>query len=115
MFPNAGDVAWVELDPVFGTEQAGRRPALILTDHGYHVRAGRALICPITRNRREWTFHVPIPPGLRVEGMVMVDQIRMVDRAFRLFDYIDTLPPEVVADVRGRLAGLVGLTTPDNP
>ena len=113
MFPDVGDVAWVELDPVLGTEQAGRRPGLIVTGTGYNIRAGRALVCPITRSRREWTFHVPLPPGLRVEGMIMVDQIRVVDRARRIFDYIDTVPAEVMADVRGRLAGLVGLTSAD--
>src|SRR5205085_2748459 len=65
---NAGDVAWVVLDPALGTEQAGRRPALVLTSQAYHQRARRALVAPITRNPREWTFHVPIPSGLTVDG-----------------------------------------------
>lgn len=109
---SAGDVAWVELDPALGTEQAGRRPGLILTDAGYHVRTRRALVCPITRNLREWTFHVPIPPGLQVHGAVMVDQIRMVDREFRVFDYIATLPEATLAQVRALLSALIGLPQP---
>lgn len=114
---NAGDVAWVELDPVRGSEQAGRRPGLILTDRAYHDRTRRALVCPITSNLREWTFHVAIPPGLRVEGVVMVDQVRMLDREFRIFGYIETLPNHTVAEVRGRLAFLIGLpsNTEDTP
>ena len=103
-------MAWVELDPVLGTEQAGRRPGLILTDSEYHLRSRRALVCPITKSDREWTFHVPIPLGLRVEGYVMVDQVRMVERELRVFEYMETLPDETVATVRGKLAYLVGIS-----
>lgn len=106
---NPGDVAWVEFGPPFGTEQAGRRPALVLTNDSYHRLARRALVCPITSNRREWTFHVPIPPGLAVEGVVMVDQVRMIDREIRMFDLIGSLPVETLAEVRGRLAILINL------
>lgn len=105
----AGDVAWAELDPVLGTEQAGRRPALILSDAEYNERSGRVLACPITTSPRPWTFHVAIPPGLEVEGMVMVDQVRMLHRELRVFGYIATLPPATLAEVRGRLASLAGI------
>jgi mRNA interferase MazF len=115
LLPNAGDVAWAELDPVLGSEQAGRRPALVLTTREYHQRSRRALIAPIMRNPKEWTFHVPIPGGLKVEGMVMVDQVRMVDRASRLFDVIDSVPDETLAVVRGRLAALIGFDPPAAP
>lgn len=111
MFPTAGDIAWVELGAALGSEQQGRRPGLVLTSSEYHLRTRRALVCPITRNLREWTFHVPIPPGLRVEGAVMVDQVRMIDRQSRLFGYMETLPPETLAQVRGRLAALAGIST----
>jgi mRNA interferase MazF len=109
MVLGAGDVAWVELNPTLGTEQAGRRPGLILSDAGYNERTGRVLVCPITRSPRPWTFHVPIPPGLKVEGMVMVDQVRMLDGRLRVFDYVDTLPAATLAEVRGRLANLAGI------
>ncbi len=108
----AGDVAWVELDPTRGTEQAGRRPGLILSDAAYNQRAGRVLVCPITRSTRPWTFHVPIPPGLNVEGVVMVDQVRMLHLTSRVFDYIDSLPPATLAEVRGMLANLAGIPIP---
>ena len=49
-----------------------------------------------------------IPEGLKVQGMLMVDQLRMIDRASRLFDVVATVPPETLAEVRGRLAALAG-------
>lgn len=105
----AGDVAWVDLDPATGTEQNGRRLGLIFSDASYNERTGRVLACPITRSLRPWTFHVPIPPGLRVKCAVIVDQVRMLHRALRVFQYIDTLPPATLAEVRGRLANLAGI------
>ena len=109
MLPDAGDVAWIELGDTLGTEQAGRRPALILTDRGYNQRTGRALICPITKREKPWTFHVPIPAGLDVEGAVMVDQVRVVSIPHRVFDHICVLPPTIVTQVRGLLAALAGI------
>lgn len=109
MLPRAGDVVWVELYPAKGTEQNGRRPGLILSDARYNERVGRVLACPVTRSLRPWTFHVPIPPGPKVEGSVMVDQVRMLHRESRNFQYIDTLPAATLAEVRGRLANLAGI------
>ena len=108
MLPEPGDIAWVELDPVKGGEQAGRRPALIVSDRLYHEVSRRALICPISRTDRPWPFNVPLPGGLKTDGAVLVDQIRAIDRNARMFDIIERAPTKVVAEVRGRLAALLG-------
>jgi mRNA interferase MazF len=107
MLPDVGDIAWVEFDPVKGTEQSGRRPGLILTSRGYHQRCRRAIVCPIISNEKPWIFKVPLPPEMKVRGGVLVDQIRTIDREDRMFDIIERAPPEVLSDVRGRLAALL--------
>jgi mRNA interferase MazF len=109
MLPDAGDIAWVEFDPVLGTEQAGRRPGLILTARIYHEQSPRAVVCPITSISREWPFNVPLPSGLKARGIVLIDQIRVVDRAHRIFDFIDRAPREVMDEVRVKLAALLGI------
>jgi mRNA interferase MazF len=109
MLPDAGDVAWVELDPVRGTEQAGRRPALILSSRRYHELSSRALVCPISSRTKDWPFDVPLPAGLWVEGVVLVDQTRMIHWPSRLFGTIERVPDEVLATVRGILATLAGI------
>jgi mRNA interferase MazF len=109
MLPEIGDVAWVELDPVLGTEQAGRRPALVLSDRAYHEVSRRAVVCPISIRARPWAFNVPLPEGMITTGMVLVDQIRTIDRAQRMFAIIEHAPDAVIADVRGRLAALLRL------
>ena len=107
MLPEIGDVAWVELDPVMGTKQAGRRPALVLSDRTYHAVSQRAVVCPISIRARPWTFNVPLPAGMITTGMVLVDQIRTIDRTRRMFDIIEHAPDAVIAEVRGRLAALL--------
>jgi mRNA interferase MazF len=109
VLPDVGDIAWEEFDPVMGSEQAGRRPALVLTGLDYHRRSPRALVCPISSKARPWVFNVALPEGLRVEGMILVDQLRMINRAARLFDVIETAPPQILAEVRGLLATLIDI------
>lgn len=108
MLPDAGDIAWVEFDPVRGTEQAGRRPALVLTPQAYHQRSTRALVCPITSNISPWPFKIILPEGLKTTGAVLVDQLRAVDRSERLFTIIERAPREVLLEALQRLAVLLG-------
>jgi mRNA interferase MazF len=108
MLPDVGDIAWVELDQVKGSEQAGRRPALIVSDLIYHEASKRAMICPITRSDRPWPFNVPLPPGMKTRGVVLVDQIRAIERAERMFDIVERAPIDLMSEVRGRLAALLG-------
>jgi mRNA interferase MazF len=117
MLLEPGDIAWVELDPVKGSEQAGRRPALIVSSAVYNEASRRTVICPITRNIRAWPFKVPLPSGLETVGAVLVDQIRSIDCAERIFGIVERAPPEVLASVRGRLAALfeLGAVSPISP
>jgi mRNA interferase MazF len=107
--PEAGDIAWVELGPVRGAEQDGRRPALVLSDVTYHEASRRAVICPISSTERPWPFNVPLPAGLATTGVVLVDQIRTIDRPERMFDFIERVPAEVMSKVRDRIAALLGI------
>jgi mRNA interferase MazF len=107
MLPDIGDIAWIEFDPVKGTEQSGRRSGLVLTSRGYHQRSRRAASAPTTSNEKPWVFNVPLPPEMKVRGSVLLDRIRTIDREDRMFDVIERAPAEVLSEVRGRLAALL--------
>ncbi len=107
--PNVGDIVWIDFDPIKGTEQAGRRPALVLTPRSYHEKSTRTVVCPITSKARPWPWDVSLPRGLRTQGVVLVDQVRTIDRAPRMFELIETAPDELIAEVLGRLASLLGM------
>jgi len=109
MLPNAGDIAWVDFDPVKGTEQGGTRPALIVSERGMHEMTRCAIICPITRNIQPWPTKILLPDGLAAEGAVLVDQVRSIDRSERILRTFGKVPKPFLAAVRRKLAALLGV------
>ena len=77
--PERGDVVWVTLNPQAGHEQAGRRPAVILSPAAYNGKVGSAILCPITRQVKGYPFEVRIPSGLAVSGVILADQVKSLD------------------------------------
>jgi len=74
--PSRGDVVWMDFDPQVGHEQAGRRPALILSHREYNLKSGMAIVCPMTSNtEKPWPFLIPVAPG----SAVIADQVKCVD------------------------------------
>jgi mRNA interferase MazF len=110
--PRAGDLAWVNLDPRVGHERSGNRPALIISPYGYHEKTPYMIICPITSNMKPYPFKVILPEGLAVQGAVLVDQVKSVDRWAQGCDVAGRAPETVMADVRGLLAALFGINVP---
>ena len=113
MCPDRGHLVWISLDPQSGHEQAGRRPALVLSPASYNGLVGLALVCPITSRAKGYTFEVPLPSGLPVSGVVIADHIKCLDWRTRHAEYIGVAPVEVVAEVVRRL-GLI-LDTSSTP
>jgi len=107
--PDRGYLAWVNLDPRVGREQSGNRPTVILSPYGYHAKTPYVIVCPITSNMTPYPFKVALPEGLPISGAVLVDQIKSIDRWARGCDIVGILPESVMADIRGRLASLLGI------
>lgn len=105
--PERGDAVWITLDPQEGHEQAGRRPALVLSPATYNSRVGLALLCPITNQAKGYPFEVPLPEGLPVTGVVGSDQVKSLDWRAREASRIGAVPEQVVADVVRRLQTLL--------
>ncbi|HEY8746058.1 MAG TPA: endoribonuclease MazF [Chloroflexota bacterium] len=105
--PNRGDVVWISLDPQAGHEQAGRRPALVLSPAAYNGRVGLALFCPITSQVKSYPFEVTLPPGLPVRGVVLADQIKCLDWRARSAELVGQLPTEVATEVLAKLGTLL--------
>src|ERR671910_2065525 len=107
--PDAGDVLWVDFGSPMGREQAGRRPALVLSGRDYNSTSSVLIVCPITRKQRDWPFTVTVPPIGLLSGFVLVDQIKVVDPAIRAFNKAGSVPGEILAEVRAQLAVLPGI------
>lgn len=105
----AGDILWIDFGKPVGHEQGGRRPAIVLTRHDYNVRSSVLLVCPISRKRRDWPFEVDLPPTGRLSGVILVDQIRVIDPVARPVGRAGTLSSDVFDDVKAKLAALLGI------
>ncbi len=105
--PQRGDVVWITLNPQSGHEQAGRRPAVVLSPGMYNEKVELAILCPVTNQIKGYPFEVIIPDGLPVSGVILADQIKSLDWRVRDAEWICTLPPRVVVEVLQKLGTLL--------
>lgn len=105
--PDRGEAVWLSFDPQTGHEQAGRRPALVLSPASYNGKVGLGLFCPISKQAKGYAWEVPVPKGHKVSGAVLSDQIKSFDWNARKADFICRLPAEVVTEVLEKLAPLL--------
>lgn len=108
----AGDLILVELSPVRGTEQDGRRPALVISESSMNAATRRVIVCPITSNVEPWPTKVMLPPGLGIKGAVLTDQVRSIDQRARILRRLGFVSPSTLTKVRHQVATLIGLDVP---
>ena len=105
--PERGDAVWLRFSPQAGHEQAGHRPAVVLSPASYNSRVGLAILCPITNQVKGYPFEVAIPEGLDVLGVVLSDQVKNLDWRVRQAAFICKLPAEIIQEVVEKLATLI--------
>lgn len=105
--PKRGDVVWITLSPQSGHEQAGRRPAVVLSPQPYNEKVGLALLCPITNQIKGYPFEVVIPSDLSVTGAILSDQVKSLDWRIRNAELIGTLPPKIISEVLQKIGLLL--------
>ena len=107
--PDRGDIVWLQFNPQAGHEQAGHRPALVLSPASYNRLSGLMLCCPMTSHKKGYPFEVPLPAGQAVAGVVLADQIKNIDWQARKAVLASRVPDAVLIEVRERLRPLLGL------
>lgn len=106
--PRAGDIVWIDFDPQLGREQAKRRPAFVITEEAYNRASGLAVVCPLTSQRKPYPFALPVKID-KVEGAVLVDQIKSFDWTARKVTFKSTAEPALLDRVRAYLEVLLGI------
>lgn len=105
--PQRGDVIWINFSPQSGHEQAGRRPALVISKTRYNRRVGLILVCPITTKAKGYAFEVTIPEGLAVSGVVLADQVKSFDWRSRQAEFACQMHQEVLIQVVSVITNLL--------
>jgi mRNA interferase MazF len=105
--PEQGDAVWINMNSQAGHEQAGRRPAIVLSPGSYNNKVGLAIFCPVTNQIKGYPFEVIIPSGLKVKGAVLSDQVKSLDWKIRNTEFYDKVPDTVILEVFKKLRTLL--------
>jgi mRNA interferase MazF len=105
--PDRGDFIFLDFTPQAGTEQAGRRPALVLSPRSFNVATGLIMACPITNQVKGGAFEVPVPSGGKLTGVVLSDHVRSLDWLARRAEFHSKAGDAVVEEVAARVVAIV--------
>lgn len=105
--PERGDIIWLTFSPQAGHEQAGRRPALVLSPASYNGKVGLAILCPITSKIKGYPFEAEIPKGLKISGVILSDQVKSLDWNVRKAEFVCKLPSGTTEEVLQKLSTLL--------
>lgn len=105
--PKRGDIVSLNFDPQLGREQAGKRPALILSPQAYNEKTGLAVCCPITSHAKGYPFEVALSKDMKTKGVVLVDHVKCLDWRAREARVTERIPVSVYGQVAKKLWLLV--------
>jgi mRNA interferase MazF len=109
--PDRGDLVWITLNPIAGHEQAGRRPALVISPRSYNRKTGLCIVCPATRQSKGYAFEVEIANPDGTTSVVLADHLRNVDWKARSIQLICRVTDGELSEVVARIEAL--LVSPD--
>jgi len=104
--PDRGDIVWINFSPQSGREQAGRRPALVISPKLANDASKLVFVCPITSKVKSYPFEVPFT-GQFVSGAILVNHLKSLDWTTRATEYIETLEASDYQEVEAKLETLI--------
>lgn len=105
--PDRGDIVWLHFNPQAGHEQAGHRPALVLSPERYNRLSGLMLCCPMTSQKKGYPFEVVLSEAPERTSVVLADQVKSLDWKVRKAVKKGTAPADVVAETLSKLQALL--------
>ena len=105
--PDRGDFVYLDFTPHAGTEQAGRRPALVLSPFDFNVATGLMVACPITTKLKSGSFDVEVPRGAQLTGVILSHQLKTVDWLARRAEFHSKAPEQTVLEVLARIEAIL--------
>lgn len=105
--PDRGDIVWLNFTPQSGHEQAGKRPAFVVSPAVYNKKVGLALFCPITSQVKGYPFEVSIPEGCGIHGVILSDQLKSLDWNTRNAKFIVKSPVLITEEVIRKITTLI--------
>lgn len=105
--PNRGDIIWVDFNPHIGREQAGHRPAIVISPKQFNVLSSLVFVCPITSKVKGFSFEVMLTEEMQTKGVVLIHHLRSVDWKTRGIKFIEKSPIIVIEEICAKLEPLI--------
>jgi mRNA interferase MazF len=104
--PERGDILKLQFNPQAGREQAGYRPAIVISPATYNRISSLVLVCPITSRQKGWPFEVELPNSMQTTGVILTDQVKSIDLLVRQAVFVESAPAALVAEVLAHMETL---------
>lgn len=105
--PERGDIVLFDFNPQSGKEQAGKRPAIVISPKAYNAKVGLAIFCPITSKVKDYPFEVRLPKQMKTKGVILADYVKNLDWQVRNSYFLEKLPDECLREVLDKLGVLL--------
>jgi len=93
------DIIKTNFSPQAGHEQAGYRPAVVVSCKVFNKTTQMPVVCPITNTNRLFPFHVSLDDRTKTTGVILCEQIKTVDLDERGMEYVEELPQDMLEKV----------------
>lgn len=101
--PVQGDLVMMDFNPQAGHEQAGRRPALVVSNQAFHRYTRMAIVCPITNQIKDYPMHIKLDERTKTTGEVLCEHVKSLDLAARKAVFIESMPDDLLEEVLERI------------
>lgn len=101
--PEQGDLVMMNFSPQAGHEQAGRRPALVISNASFHRYTRMAIVCPITNQIKDYPMHVKLDGRTKTTGEILCEHVKSLDLSARKAAFIEALPDDLLQEVLERV------------
>ncbi|EGM77931.1 growth inhibitor [Rheinheimera sp. A13L] len=107
--PDAGDIVIIDFDPQAGHEQAGKRPALVLSPKQFNKITGFVWLCPITSQVKGYPFEVAVTGSKKTQGVILTDQLKSLDAQARRLQKVDQVNADCLANAKVLIATIISI------
>ena len=104
-----GDIILVDFDPTLGREQAGHRPAVVISRTAYNQKRNMVVVCPITGSVKPLRFRIPLDDRTQIQGDVICEQVRVIDLLARKCKFVERLPKDLLEKVLDAVSAIISL------
>lgn len=105
--PSRGDIVWLDFNPRTGREQAGHRPAIVISPQQFNSLSSLVFVCSITSKVKGFSFEVLLPEQIQTKGVILIHHLRSVDWNTRKIKFIETAPISVIEEISAKLEPLI--------